>query len=263
MRKLPYLTTTALLAAGLLAAPAFAAGNDAHMNSGAGATGTAPAATSDMSGSAGMKATTDMKTGATKTGSDSVADAKSLIERATGVVHKMKADPKMAALLQRAKGVYVVPDYAKGALIAGAKGGEGVMLAHRDGKWSSPAFYDMGAITIGAQAGVSAGPIAMVLMDQKAVDSFKQQNNWSLDAGADLTVVDYSKMAEAAGGKGDIVMWSGAGGAFAGGDVGVSDISFDQDATQAYYGKAVTPSQLISGTAGVQQAQRLRAALSG
>ena len=62
---------------------------------------------------------------------------------------------------------------------------------HQDGRWSGPAFYNMGGVSIGAQAGVSSGQIALILMDDRALRTFGQDNKFSLNADAGLTFVNY------------------------------------------------------------------------
>ena len=62
------------------------------------------------------------------------------VNKAVQVVQQMQATPEMRALLQRAKGVFVVPDYGGAALGIGARGGAGVLLVRSGDSWSSPAF---------------------------------------------------------------------------------------------------------------------------
>lgn len=261
MRKIDLLAGAALVAGAFaVGQPALAAGDQPAAQPGAAQRGDDTTLYGDerLQGE-----TTD--TGMMLSDAESQAEeARELLRDAAEVVRQMKADPDAAALLRRAEGVFVVPEYAKGALIAGARGGEGVMLAKRDGRWGAPLFYEMGSVSIGAQAGFTAGSVAMILMNEKAVESFRQENNWSIDAGADLVVVDYSAMATAAGGKGDVALWSDAEGAFVGADISVEDIVFDDDETQAYYGRAVTPSQAFEDPDELEQAASpLEQALSG
>lgn len=59
------------------------------------------------------------------------------------------------------------PDYAKGAFGLGGDGGAGVLLARRDRGWRPPAFFNVGGISIGAQAGFEAGDLVMVLTSDR------------------------------------------------------------------------------------------------
>jgi len=184
------------------------------------------------------------------------------VDDAVGVVQKMHADAGMAALLARAHGVFIVPAYGRAALGIGGAGGAGVLMVRRpDGAWSNPAFFDIGAISIGLQAGAEGGPIALVLLNDKAVDSFRKRNNFSLSADAGLTVVNFARMAEGST-AGDVIVWSGNKGLFGSAvTVGINDVRFNQRLTDAYDGKPVTAQQALDSTMTDARADALRKAL--
>ena len=128
--------------------------------------------------------------------------------------------------------------------------------------WGSPAFYNFGGVSIGPQAGVEAGAIAFVLNDQKAMNSFMQNNKFSLNADAGLTVVDWSKKGAGAAGWGNITAWSGAKGLFGGAAIGVDDVDYDEDETAGYYQRQVAARDVLSGKVTNPQAASLRQALA-
>ena len=183
--------------------------------------------------------------------SDELQDAKKLVSNAVGVVKKMKTDPNLNTLLAKAKGVYIVPEFGRGAFIVGGRGGSGVVLAHKNGEWTDPAFFDFGAISIGAQAGGSAGSVAFLLMTDDALDQFMSGNKVALNAESGLSIITYSANAQASWGKGDIIFWSDTKGAYAGVTVSATDINWDDDSNRAYYGGKKTPSE-------ISRRQRLR-----
>ncbi len=198
---------------------------------------------------------------------DEAKDAREHLQKSVQVIQKMQAEPGMKKLLQRAKGIYVVPEYGRAALGVGGRGGAGVLFVKQGSKWGNPAFYNMGGISAGLQAGVEGGAIAMVLTDQKAINSFKQDNNFSLNADAGLTVVKWSGKAQGSAGKGDVVMWSDAKGLFGDLAVSVTDINFDEDQTSAFYGQKVASAKdVVGGKMKAPQSPELKdalAALSG
>lgn len=185
------------------------------------------------------------------------------VSEALAVVRQLDSTPRMKQLLQNAKGVLIVPSYARAALGVGAHGGGGLLLLQRDGKWSGPAFYDLGGVTIGLQAGAEGGAIALILNNDKAVNEFMQKNNFTLSAQAGLTVLNWSRLAQSTAGTGDVVVWSGAKGLF--GDaaaIGISDIRFNEKLTNAYYGRTLSLKDIAAGSVSNPQAQPLQQALA-
>lgn len=189
------------------------------------------------------------------------SDTVQQVNEAKAVVEKMKSDPEVKNLLQKARGVFILPTYGRGAWGLGVRGGEGVMLTQSDNKWSNPVFYNMGGISIGFQGGAEAGSLAMLLMSDKAVSRFMNENNFSLNAGAGLTIVNYTGKAPADLGNGDIVVWADTKGAFANASIGVSDIHFDESDTKAFYKRTATAKEIYSGSVTSSQAEALKQAL--
>jgi len=233
-----YLTTAPVfLAAAIAAGPAWAAD-------------TGPADGTSTSQSANVN--TDHK-----------SEVQSLLKSATAEVKAMQQNPQLKQLLAKAKGVYLVPEFGRGALIVGGRGGAGMVLAKNDGKWSDPAFYDFGGISVGPQAGGSGGKVAYILMTKNAVDAFKSGNKISLNSGAGLTVVDFSHNGQASWGKGDIIMWTDNSGLYAGANVSATDINWADNNNQSYYGRKVQPDKVLAGDIDTPDATALKSALAG
>jgi len=170
------------------------------------------------------------------------------VQEAARVIQKMKKDAGISALLRDAKGVLVVPDYAAAALIAGGSGGQGVLVEHRGGQWSDPVFYNIGGASIGLQAGVSVGSIAMLLMSDQAVNSFKGDNNIELNAQAGLTIGSWSNRAEGEVGAGtDVIVWTDTEGGLGELSLGFTDVSWDKETNQKYYGEMATAQAILDG----------------
>lgn len=180
---------------------------------------------------------------------DDAKEARQLTRDAAATLQQMKGVPKLKGLLSKAKGLFIVPHYGRGAVGIGGGGGEGALVARNGGKWSSPVLYDIGGISVGAQIGAEGGEIALLLMSDQALETFHNTNTFSLNAGATLTFADYSKIAGSSTlGEGqDIVFWSATEGAFAGVALGVTDIAWDDDENKAYFGRAAEPSEVLSG----------------
>ncbi|GAB3551632.1 hypothetical protein GCM10027343_36140 [Noviherbaspirillum agri] len=214
--------------------------------------------TSGSAADSGSSSGSSSASGSAKASGDTVEQ----IRNATQVVKQMESDPQVQKLLQQAKGVFIVPQYGRGGLGIGARGGEGVFLANNGGKWSNPVFYNIGGVSLGAQAGAEVGAIAMMLMNDKAVRSFTQENKFSLTADAGLTIVNYTAKARAATGKGDVVVWSDTAGAFANATVGITDVNYDDDENAAFYKSKIAAKDIVAGRVTSKEAAALTQELS-
>jgi lipid-binding SYLF domain-containing protein len=186
------------------------------------------------------------------------------VSDAVTVAQRMLDEPRMKELLRQAKGIFIVPTYGRAALGIGASGGAGVLLVKRaDGTWSDPAFYNIGGISAGAQVGAEGGAISMVLNNEKAVNKFMQKNAFSLNAAAGLTLVNWSKIAQGSLGDGDVVVWAGTKGLY--GNlvaVGIGDVRYNQNLTNAYYHQTVSAADAVAGKYSNPQADTLKQTLA-
>lgn len=102
--------------------------------------------------------------------------AQGLVDRARVTLNEFIRDPNYSWVrenLNHVKGVLIFPQVFKGGFIFGASGGTGVLLVRdeKTGNWSEPAFYTIGSVTFGLQAGGEAAEVIMLAWTQKAVDS--------------------------------------------------------------------------------------------
>lgn len=186
------------------------------------------------------------------------------IDNARTAVAMLEKDPLMTEALRWSKGVFILPAYRRAALGIGASGGTGVLLRKRDnGSWSAPAFFKLGALGIGLQAGVEAGPFVFVLLNDKAMRQFMQRDSFSVSADAGLTVRNWKKVARGTVGKGDVIAWSSAKGMFADAvAVSVDDIRYDEQLTSAYYHRSLSAGDVLADRVSNDQAQGLQQALA-
>lgn len=185
-------------------------------------------------------------------------NAQKVVAGATQDIHNLSANQNFTKLLKRAKGVFIVPSFFKGAMVVGGSGGTGVLLAHDNGHWSDPAFLTLGSVSIGAQAGAKGGTLVMFLMTDKAVADFTQNNNFS------LAIIKWSPAAQGSAGKGDVIVWSGENGVFAGLDISGADIHADTGYDKAYYNNKLTDTkQIIQSQISPANASKLMTELPG
>lgn len=192
------------------------------------------------------------------------ARASAHVSDAVAVVRKLESVERMRGMLQNAKGIFIVPSYGRAAVGVGAAGGTGLLLVRRaDGSWSDPAFYSTGGLSVGLQAGAEGGNLVLVLNNDKAINEFLKKNNFSVNAKAGLTVLNWNKMVQGSAGTGDVVAWSDTTGLF--GDVltvEVNNIRFNQKVTNAYYQRALSASDVIARKTSNAQAAPLVDALA-
>jgi lipid-binding SYLF domain-containing protein len=86
-------------------------------------------------------------------------------------------------------------------------------------------------------------------MSDKAVDAFENKaSTWSLNAGAGLAAVNYSRQTPETGTLTDVVVWSDTKGLFGGAAIGASKVTRDTAANEIYYSsRDVTAQQILSG----------------
>jgi lipid-binding SYLF domain-containing protein len=196
----------------------------------------------------------------TTTSSDrQAAAAERRVVQAIDVVHRMEMDARIRPVLASARGVFIVPSYARAAVGIGGEGGAGLLLLHDgDGHWTDPVFYHTGGVSLGLQAGAQGGMLAFILNNQKAVDAFLKKTSVSLNAKAGLTVVNWNRMVQGSAGAGDVVAWSDTKGLF--GDaatVELNGVRYSQNLNNAYYRRTLSASDIIAGKTSNPQASLL------
>src|SRR5207237_5121438 len=71
-------------------------------------------------------------------------------------------------LLEHAEAIAVIPHMIKGAFGIGGRYGKGVVAQRTDsGRWSPPAFLEIGGGSFGAQIGASSTDLVLIFTDRK------------------------------------------------------------------------------------------------
>ena len=194
--------------------------------------------------------------------SDAVGAQKVLLEAARDL-HQLRSNPQFTDLLQKTKGVFIVPEMVKGAFGFGAAGGTGILVAHQSGRWSNPAFLTIGSFSFGAQAAWEAGPVFIFMMSDKSLADFTQKSHLLFYGEAGLTVATWRSNAWFPIGESDVAVWSGENGAYAGLIVGGSDVHDKTVYDKAYYDNKYTEAKQIIGSQGDPNAGALLNELPG
>ena len=152
------------------------------------------------------------------------------------------------SVLRRARAVMLCPRVFRAGFLFGGQGGSCVLTA-RDaaGSWSSPAFYGLGGISFGFQAGLQDAEVAFLILTQKGLTAI-MDSQLKLGADAAATFVDLGGGVEGATTtalNADVVGFSRARGLFAGISLGGSMLTPKSDWNAAYYGRPVGVQQVV------------------
>ncbi len=198
-------------------------------------------------------------------------EARLEVEKAAILVQQFMGSPDAGAprwLLRRSKAVIIIPDMVKAGFVVGGKYGHGVVLARKaDGSWSPPSFIRTGAASVGFQIGAQAMDLFMVVVNQRGLDGVLHNQ---VKFGVDASVVagPWGRATEAgltgASLKADIYSYSRSKGAFAGASLEGAGLETDAEANQAYYGRVLSASEILTGSqvSPPPEAQRLIDALT-
>jgi lipid-binding SYLF domain-containing protein len=168
-----------------------------------------------------------------------------LVDMARITLNNFVADPNMTWLrthLRDVKGVLVTPELLKGAFVVGGSGGSGVLLVRdeKTGRWTDPAFYSMGAASLGFQIGGQKAEVILMIMSRKALESLYTS---SVKLGGDFSVAAGPVGVGAAtkGVTADIVSYARTKGAFVGVSLEGAVVKVSDRGNSEYYGKPVRP----------------------
>ena len=169
--------------------------------------------------------------------------------------------------LRQAKGVLVIPALLKAGFFLGGEGGSGVLLAKgKSGEWSYPAFYTIGAASIGIQFGGQVSETMLIIMTSKGLNSIIS-NKVTLGGELNAAVGPYGVGIEGATSTAlgaDIITYSVGKGAFLGGGLEGSVIEKRDSLNQGYYkDPQATPEAIVlQGRYKNADADRLRDTLA-
>jgi lipid-binding SYLF domain-containing protein len=197
------------------------------------------------------------------------SEPEELVEKSRLTAEKMLANPDYPALkvwMGRAKGVLIVPSFLKASFFIGGEGGNGVLLGRdANGNWSYPAFYSIGSLSIGVQAGFQDAEVMFVIMTERGLNAVIT-NQVKLGADASVALGPMGAGVEGATTTAvgaDIYSFSMARGLFAGVSFEGSLIYKRDDWNQHYYGQATAPRAIVlDQRVRNPQAEPLRAALT-
>jgi SH3 domain-containing YSC84-like protein 1 len=173
------------------------------------------------------------------------------VSQAVTILDRFKEMPEQGipkAVLRDAKGIAILTVLKAGFVISG-QGGEGLVVS-RLGKssWSGPSAIGTGGAGFGFQVGAAVTEFVIILNTDDAVKAFSRGGNVSI--GGDITAAigpvgrnlgaDVLPVAA-------VYTYSRSQGLFAGVSLQGSVIATRDDANTEYYGRKVTPDEILSG----------------
>jgi len=174
---------------------------------------------------------------------------------AVRVLTDIQAIPESAIpdkLLDEARAVVIVPDTLKVGLVAGWRRGHGLLsVKNPDGTWSNPSFVSLTGGSIGLQAGVQSADVVLVFRSDRGLESIVN-GKFTLGADAGVAAGPVGRNASALTDgdmKAEIWSWSRARGLFAGVALDGAVLSIDDAANEAVYGRDTTPRMIFEGRA--------------
>lgn len=182
--------------------------------------------------------------------SEDFTQQQQLVDKAKMTLEGFTADAGLKGSLKQlgedAKGLFIVPQFMRGAFMFGGAGGSGVLIVRdeKTGKWSDPLFYNIGSASFGLQVGADVSEIVMVVRTQKGLEQF-YTNDFKLGANVGVAVGPVGAGTSAKGITADVVAYAKKKGAFAGIALDGSMVTISNDSNKAYYGKEVRPTDVI------------------
>ncbi len=179
-------------------------------------------------------------------------DAADRVSKAAAVLQDLTASADKRVpneLLERAEAIAVIPHMIKGAFGIGGRYGKGVVSQRlENGRWSPPAFIEIGGGSFGAQIGATSTDLVLVFTDRKALDMLENGKDMKLGVDAGVVAGPIGREAEAGTNaklQTAIYAYSRAKGLFAGVALDGAVLNMDKDMNQKVYGSGVDAKQVL------------------
>lgn len=199
--------------------------------------------------------------------SNNLDEAQSIVLKSQAVFSSFMHDPNMEWFhdnVNQAYGIFIVPQMLRGGFIIGGSGGSGALLVRdrRTGTWSYPAFYMMGSLSVGLQAGADASELVLMIMTEQGLNAMLSTE---IKLGADMSVAAGPVGKNAKAQTADVLAFGRSKGLFGGLSIEGAVITPRNLWNSAYYsGGVVSPVDiLMRRIVSNSQAEPLRSAMPG
>ena len=174
-----------------------------------------------------------------------LTDAATVLDEIMGAADK--AVPR--SVMEKAEGIAVFPSLIKGGLGIGGQRGHGVLSVRNKngGGWSNPAFLTVTGGSIGAQFGLQAIDLVLVINNQRGLEQLVK-NQFKIGADAGVAAGPVGREASASTDiqlRAQILSYSRSRGLFAGVTLNGSTINQDRDANERFYSIGYRTGQIV------------------
>jgi lipid-binding SYLF domain-containing protein len=182
---------------------------------------------------------------------DDAQEAEQLVEKSRLTFESFLTDSNLGAfkdLLKQGRGLFLAPAVLRGAFFIGAAGGSGVFLARdeKSSRWSNPAFYTLGELSFGLQAGGESSEVALVAMTERGVSAMLSTNiKLGVDASIAAGPFGIGASAATANTSVDLLSFSRAKGLYGGISLQGAAVAVRGSLNRAFYGRDVTTTDIL------------------
>jgi lipid-binding SYLF domain-containing protein len=198
------------------------------------------------------------------------ADQVKKVEDAIRVLEEMMRESDKSipvGLIENCAGLAIIPDVIKAGLVIGGRHGKGVLLLRTKGGWTNPSFIDIKGGSVGWQAGVESADVILVFRTPRSIENITE-GKFTLGADAGVAAGPLGRSAEAstdAALKAEILAYSRSRGLYAGLTLQGSSLQEDRKANTNFYGtEGVSPKAIFEGKVAAvpEVAAKLKSALA-
>jgi lipid-binding SYLF domain-containing protein len=172
------------------------------------------------------------------------------VDRAVTTIMAFRNIPEKSIppeVLRNAKGVAIMTVIKAGFIVSG-RAGSGVVVARLGKGWSGPSAIGTGGAGFGLQIGAEQTEFVIVLNTRDAVKAFSQGGNVQLGGDISVAAGPVGRTVEAGVTPvAAVYTYSRSQGLFGGISLEGTVVATRNDANAQYYGRAVTPGQILSG----------------
>jgi lipid-binding SYLF domain-containing protein len=142
-----------------------------------------------------------------------------------------------AELLQRARGIVVIPTLIRGGFFIGGRRGRGVLAVRTTtGDWANPAFVTLTGGNLGLQFGAEAEDVVLVFANDRSV---KNIASGKFTLGGDATAIAGpmgKRTTAAVTGKSEVYIYARSRGLYAGASFEGARLDVDEEGNATFYG---------------------------